>query len=82
MLEAIEAAPRDAILGFSLIGGIAIFSGTMLWLRGVSMGSKKWAITANFLDASGLAEGSPVTYRGIVVGSVKKITLLYKITVK
>jgi phospholipid/cholesterol/gamma-HCH transport system substrate-binding protein len=30
-------------------------------------------LTANFNDASGLAERSPVTYRGILVGSVRSI---------
>ena len=64
---------RDAIVGFSLIGGVIIFSGTMLWLRGFRLNSKSWQITAEFQDASGLAEMSPVTYRGILVGFVKKI---------
>ena len=64
---------RDAIVGFSLIGGVLIFSGTMFWLRGFRLGSKAWYVTAIFKDASGLAELSPVTYRGIVVGSVDKI---------
>ncbi len=64
---------RDAIVGFSIIGGIAGLTGSMLWLRGISLGAKTWEITANFEDASGLAERSPVTYRGILVGSVSKI---------
>ena len=64
---------RDAFVGFSLIGGLAIFSGSMLWLRGIKFNSNSWEITANFQDASGLSEMSPVTYRGILVGSVKKI---------
>ena len=64
---------RDAFVGFSLLGGLVVFSGTMLWLRDFRLGSKTWEISANFKDASGLAEMSPVTYRGIIVGSVKKI---------
>ena len=64
---------RDAIVGFSLIGGIAIFSGSMLWLRGIKFNANSWNLNANFEDASGLSEMSPVTYRGIMVGSVKKI---------
>jgi len=64
---------RDAFVGFSLLGGVIIFSGAMLWLRDFRLGSKTWEISANFKDASGLAKMSPVTYRGIIVGSVQKI---------
>ena len=64
---------RDAFVGFSLLGGLVIFSGAMLWLRDFRLSSKTWEISANFKDASGLAKMSPVTYRGIIVGSVKEI---------
>ena len=64
---------RDAFVGFSLLGGLVIFSGAMLWLRDFRLSSKTWEISASFKDASGLAKLSPVTYRGIIVGSVKKI---------
>ena len=64
---------RDAFVGFSLLGGLVVFSGAMLWLRDFRIGSKAWEISANFKDASGLAQMSPVTYRGIIVGSVQNI---------
>ena len=64
---------RDAFVGFSLLGGLIIFSGAMLWLRDFRLGSKTWEISANFKDASGLAKMSPVTYRGIIVGSIQDI---------
>ena len=64
---------RDAFVGFSLLGGLFIFSGAMLWLRDFRLGSKSWEISASFKDASGLAKMSPVTYRGIIIGSVQKI---------
>jgi len=54
---------RDAFVGFSLLGGLVIFSGAMLWLRDFRLGSKAWEISASFKDASGLAKMSPVTYR-------------------
>ena len=66
---------RDAIVGFTLIGGIIGFSSTALWLRGVRLGSSHWSLTARFNDAAGLAERSPVTYRGILVGSVRSIAV-------
>ena len=64
---------RDAFVGFSLLGGLVIFSGAMLWLRDFRLSTKTWEISASFKDASGLAKMSPVTYRGIIVGSVQKI---------
>ena len=64
---------RDAIVGFTLIGGIIGFASTALWLRGVRLGASHWSLTARFNDAAGLAERSPVTYRGILVGSVRSI---------
>ena len=64
---------RDAIVGFTLIGGIVGFASTALWLQGVRVGASHWSLTARFNDAAGLAERSPVTYRGILVGSVRSI---------
>jgi len=66
---------RDAIVGFTLIGGVIGFSSTALWLRGVRLGSSHWTLSARFNDAAGLAERSPVTYRGILVGSVRSIAV-------
>ena len=66
---------RDAIVGFTVIGGIIGFASTALWLRGVRLGSSYWSLTARFNDAAGLAERSPVTYRGILVGSVRSIAV-------
>ena len=69
---------RDAIVGFTLIGGIIGFASTALWLRGVRLGSSHWTLTARFNDAAGLAERSPVTYRGILVGSVRSMAVTSK----
>ena len=66
---------RDAIVGFAVVGGIVGFASTTLWLRGVRLGSSYWTLTARFNDAAGLAERSPVTYRGIMVGSVRSIAV-------
>ncbi len=64
---------RDSIVGFSLLGGILIFTFFSFWLRGVKLSSKKWYLFAEFNNASGLSKQSPVTYRGILVGSVEDI---------
>ncbi len=64
---------RDAIVGFSLVGGVVIFSSLTLWLKGINIKSNSWTINAAFSDASGLSEGTPVTFRGIKIGNVQKI---------
>ena len=64
---------RDAIVGFTVLGGLVGFAATGLWMRGIRLGSSDWRLTASFNDAAGLAERSPVTYRGILVGSVRSI---------
>mgnify|MGYP003307283436 CR=1 FL=1 len=64
---------REALVGFSIIGAIAGFAGTMLWLRGVRLGSESWTVTADFANAGGLAARSPVTFRGIMVGTVRSV---------
>jgi len=64
---------RDSIVGFSLLSGILIFTFFSFWIRGVRLSSKDWHLFAEFNNASGLSKKSPVTYRGILVGSVKDI---------
>ena len=64
---------RDSIVGFSLLGGILIFTSFSFWLRGVKLSSKNWHLFAEFNNASGLSKRSPVTYRGILVGSIEDI---------
>ena len=64
---------RDSIVGFSLIGGIIIFTSFSFWLRGIKVSSKDWFIFADFNNASGLSKKSPVTYRGIIVGSIEDL---------
>ena len=64
---------RDSIVGFSFLGGILIFTFFSFWLRGVKLSSKNWHLFAEFNNASGLSNKSPVTYRGILVGSIEDI---------
>ena len=64
---------RDSIVGFSLLGGIFIFTFFSFLLRGVRLSSKNCHLFAEFNNASGLSKKSPVTYRGILVGSIEDI---------
>ncbi len=69
---------REAIVGFSILGGVVIFSGLVMWLDGWRAGRNNWTIFATFDDASGLSEGTPVTYRGIKVGSIDEVSFNLK----
>lgn len=55
---------REALVGFSLLAAIASGLGLWFWLRGISLGGNTWTIRASFADAAGLADRSPVTFRG------------------
>jgi len=65
---------RDSIVGFSLLGGILIFTFFSFWLRGLKLSKNNWHLFAEFKNASGLSKKSPVTYRGILVGSIEDIS--------
>lgn len=64
---------REAIVGFSLLAAISSAVGLSFWLRGISVSRQNWTVKANFAEAAGLAERSPVTYRGVLVGSVRRV---------
>lgn len=64
---------REALVGFSLLAAIASALGLSFWLRGITLSSRNWKVQASFQNAAGLAERSPVAFRGVVVGSVRSI---------
>ncbi len=64
---------REAIVGFSLLAAIASAVGLSFWLRGISLSRQNWMVKVSFAEAAGLAERSPVTYRGVLVGSVRQV---------
>lgn len=64
---------REALVGFTLIAAVAGAGGFWLWLQGVSFSRRTWSFTVTFADAAGLAERSPVTYRGVLVGNVTNL---------
>jgi phospholipid/cholesterol/gamma-HCH transport system substrate-binding protein len=64
---------REALVGFTILAAITAGLGLWFWLRGVSLRRDTWRIQASFSDAAGLAERSPVYFRGVLVGSVRRI---------
>ncbi len=61
------------MVGFSLltavVGGFAFW----FWLRGISLSQNNWTLRVRFNDAAGLADRSAVIFRGVQVGSVRRI---------
>lgn len=66
---------REALVGFSLLAAIASGLGLWFWLRGISLSRDTWTIRASFADAGGLAVRSPVRFRGVLVGNVRRVTV-------
>jgi len=64
---------REAIVGFTLIAAVAGAGGLWMWLQGINLSRRNWTIQVSFPDAAGLAERSAVTYRGIVIGNVRRV---------
>lgn len=64
---------REAIVGFSLLAAVGSALGLAFWLRGISLSGQTWTVNASFEEAAGLAERSPVVYRGVLVGSVRRV---------
>ena len=64
---------REAIVGFSLIAAVSSAVGLLYWLRGANFSRNNWTVQVRFQDASGLAERSPVVYRGVLVGNVRSV---------
>lgn len=64
---------REAIVGFSLLAAIASALGLTYWLRGLSLARNTWSLQVRFEEAEGLAERSPVVYRGVLVGNVRSV---------
>ncbi|MEB3263596.1 MAG: MlaD family protein [Synechococcus sp.] len=64
---------REAIVGFSLVAAVASAVGLTYWLRGMSLSRNSWSLQVRFVEAEGLAERSPVVFRGVLVGNVRSV---------
>lgn len=66
---------NEALVGLTVILGIITAVAGAVWLSGRSWGEQEREVTASFARVGALAEGNPVTYRGVNVGRVRKIEL-------
>lgn len=73
MRQPMRRSIREALVGFSVLAAITSAVGLGMWIRGMSLTRNSWTIRASFDEASGLAERSPVVYRGVLVGSVRRV---------
>ncbi|MFM2158046.1 MAG: hypothetical protein RLZZ124_520 [Cyanobacteriota bacterium] len=64
---------REAIVGFTLLAALAGGGAFWFWLKGMAISGRHWGFRVSFADASGLGERSAVTYRGVLVGSVRRL---------
>lgn len=66
-------AVKQGSLGLVILAGIGATIGIALWLRGISFNNSAFSFTIKLADSSGLDVGSPVRYRGALIGKVQKL---------
>lgn len=64
---------REGSVGLLILLALGIFGSLLLWLRGLSLGNRSYRAVVEFPNVVGMVEGSPVRYRGVIVGKVRKI---------
>lgn len=65
---------REGSVGLLILAGIALFGGLVMWLRGGVFGQRSYRLLVDFESASGVQEGSSVSYRGVPVGQIRRIS--------
>ncbi|NEQ27350.1 MAG: MCE family protein, partial [Microcoleus sp. SIO2G3] len=64
---------REGSVGLLILVGLGLFTGLVLWLRGLSLGNRNYQFVVQFSDISGMQVGAPVRYRGVAVGRLIEI---------
>ncbi|MEM9976024.1 MAG: MlaD family protein [Cyanobacteria bacterium P01_D01_bin.2] len=65
---------REGSVGLLILAGVALFGGLVMWLRGISYGQRSYRFLVDFESAAGIQEGSAVSYRGVPVGQILRIS--------
>lgn len=63
---------REGSVGLLILLGVGMFTGLILWLRGVNLGARSYKFYVEFSNIAGIQVGTPVRYRGALVGKVTK----------
>jgi phospholipid/cholesterol/gamma-HCH transport system substrate-binding protein len=61
---------RESLLGLFVLAALGLFGVLLLWARNFNFGSRSYSAIVEFQNASGMAAGTPVSYRGVKVGQV------------
>ena len=64
---------REGSVGLLILGGLGLFGGLILWLRGFNPSNRSFSVTVEFATTGGVQPGSPVRYRGVTVGRISHI---------
>ncbi len=64
---------REGSVGLLILVALALFSGLIVWLRGVEFGKSDYSITIKFNDANRLKVGAPVRYLGVDIGTITSV---------
>ena len=64
---------REATIGFTLLTALAGGIGLWFWISGAVFGQRTWPLRLRFDDAAGLNPQSSVSFRGVVVGAVRRV---------
>lgn len=64
---------REGSLGLFILMGLGLASGLIFWLKGVKIGRQSYQFIARFPEVVGIQTGSPVRYRGVVIGNIASI---------
>lgn len=74
---AADSQPNYAKIGFFILAGIALVVGTLVYLGGFGSAQHEFIAETHFsYPVSGLDVGSAVNYRGVRVGSVRRISFI------
>jgi phospholipid/cholesterol/gamma-HCH transport system substrate-binding protein len=65
----------DFIVGLTMLGGIVLVVGGVLWTKESSMGREERHVSARFHDVGSVRIGTPVVVRGMRSGKVDRIQL-------
>ncbi len=65
---------REGSVGLLILGGLGLFGGLILWVRGLNPGNRSFSVTVDFSTIGGVQTGSPVRYRGVTVGRIDRIS--------
>lgn len=64
---------REGSVGLLILVTVGLFTGLVLWVRGLNLGSRNYHFVAQFDNIAGLQVGAPVRYRGVTIGRISEI---------